>query len=512
MKIVVTEHPKLYYPSPLDKLLSTPPWSTGALEVAQKQISSHEYPRKALSEILKTYNQDIGNDPQALVNCAKLAQSDSKCVITGQQLGLMGGPAYTILKAITCLLMARETQSIPIFWLATEDHDIAEINHTYFLDPLGNIKRFHLSFNKDRTFVEDLLLTPQHRDELTSLLKFLNLPLEKEMEIEISEDEDAENNAKDGENTSYTRTMISFLIKLFKGTGLVFVEPKLLRPLAKSFFRQEIIKSDALYEALAQTSKKLEALKGIPALKIKEGPNLFYKDEHNQRLNIRKDGTDFTIGHKKYSQSQLLDLCEKNPENFSTNVIARTALQSSLFPTLAYVAGPSEIAYYRQLGEYHRLHGVEMPWIVPRISATLLVPEVVNYFEKSHLKPWEEIPLHWDRAMPLVKEGVQSLLDVWKEQAQELYAQELSTKSFRHYVIKQQQLIRRGTWKNYLDKQGIPNYALHLLRNTLHPRNRLQERVINWQFFQTKTTENLVQELLQQVNWRETGHHYCFLK
>ena len=103
------------------------------------------YPRAQLSECLVKYNQLIGNDSSAVQQAEKLAEDGSVCVFTGQQLGLFGGPSYTILKAVSCILLARELGAIPIFWLATEDHDVAEIDHTYTLDSFGNLEKYRLS-------------------------------------------------------------------------------------------------------------------------------------------------------------------------------------------------------------------------------------------------------------------------------------------------------------------------------------------------------------------------------
>src|ERR1700722_14421158 len=100
--------------------------------------ADRNYPRSQLHHLLKEYNQTIGNDQPALENAERILQSETACVITGQQLGMMGGPSYTILKGISCLLFACKINAIPIFWLATEDHDISEIDHTYLLDSLGN--------------------------------------------------------------------------------------------------------------------------------------------------------------------------------------------------------------------------------------------------------------------------------------------------------------------------------------------------------------------------------------
>jgi uncharacterized protein YllA (UPF0747 family) len=354
-------------------------------------LNDQNYPRKELSEILIKYNQSIGN---AVENAEKLAQNDSRCIITGQQLGLFGGPSYTILKAISCLLIAREVNAIPIFWLATEDHDVDEISNTYLLDKKGNLEKFHLRFPRNRLFVEDLTLTPSALKEIERF--------EETVGIHIKSQE-----------TSYCKRMVKYLVKLFEGTGLIFVEPYLLRQLARPIFSKEITEGTE--------------------------NNIFIKRDGKYRTKVMLDES------TPYAKDELLRLLEEHPEMFSANVSLRTIVQSSLFPTQAYVAGPNEMKYYGQLEGLHRFHNVQMPFLIPRISATL-IPSYAR--DMLHAEPWEEIPQG--------KEG-------------------------------------------------------HLLNNLLQPQGKLQERVLNWWTFQSSTSENLIQEFLKAISWREQGHHYCYL-
>ncbi len=142
---------------------------------SSESLAKRSYPRKALVPLLTAYNREIGNDAAALANIGRLGDSTSVCVVTGQQLGLMGGPSYTILKAISCLLLARATGSIPIFWAATEDHDIGEIDHTTLLDSLSNLATFRLRFRHDGRFVEDLTLTEGHLEAIRSFCEAAGL-------------------------------------------------------------------------------------------------------------------------------------------------------------------------------------------------------------------------------------------------------------------------------------------------------------------------------------------------
>lgn len=480
---------------PLSSFLGLSFQDPHSLEKAKQQVENLQYPREQLASILEGYNRYLGNDQTALENAKKIGLSNSCCVVTGQQLGMMGGPIYTILKGISCLLVARQTGAVPIFWLATEDHDIAEIDHTYLIDYIGNLKRFHLSLARDGAFVEDILLSDKNIDEIESFYTYLGLEITQLPKV--------------GE--SYSHFMISVLMRLFMGTGMVFLEPKLLRPLAIPFFSSEIRDFQKIQQVLQDTTKHLEEAGGHPGIQVDEPTNLFYKNTQGKRLKIRFDGSFFTIGQEKYSQEELLLKIEKQPELFSTNVAARPVLQNTLLPTIAYIAGPSELAYHRQLKEYHELHEVAMPCLIPRLSATFIPAYAANILETCALKPWNEIPHHWPDVMPEIEEGSEGMSAEWLESANRFFGSDLSKTAIERYVkLGSRKLVHRAC-KQRLREKGLPSSGLHLLRNLIHPHNNSQERLLNWWGFQAKSENNLVNECLRQLAWDSDSHYYIYL-
>lgn len=444
MKIIFRDMPRLYQPSSLEKFLAIPPLAPDAMGRALAQLQGRRYPRERLVDILAEYNRGVRNDASALANIDRLRHDDTFCVITGQQLGFMGGPSYTILKAISCIQLARQTGSIPIFWAATEDHDIGEIDHTTLLNSNGNLERFHLPFRRDGRFVEDLVLTEQHLEEIHSFCQAIGL-----------DSMPGNGSLKAGE--SYSKVMVRLLAALFAGTGLIFVEPYLLRPLAIPFFEKEVTSSDLFQKVFTSTTQRLISEGGEALLPVGEGTNLFFKSEDGRRIKIQSLNGSFQIADQNYTTDAILNLIQADPSRISCNASARVILQNTLFPILAYVGGPSEISYHHQLLDYHQAHGISMPWVVPRLSATLIDKEGTHYLEQLHLQPWDPIPERWEGIRP----------------------------------------------------DAVPSHALHYIRNLIHPRQRSQERVLNWIGFQAKATENLISDLLEVKNFM-MGHHYCF--
>ena len=381
-----------------------------AIELAQKQISGRSYPRQELVHVLRDYNTLIGNDVLALQNIERLISAEQGCVVTGQQLGLMGGPAYTILKGISCLLMARESGAVPVFWLATEDHDVGEIDHTYLLDAYGNLKYFHLSLPKDGRCVEDLKLSENNIEVIHQFLRAASIDKARWPKI----------------NESYAITMAQVMVQLFAGTGMVFVEPKLLRSLARPFFRREIEDCSELQNVLQATTARLVSAGGKEVISFNGGTNLFLKDSEGRHHKILFNQGSFQSGKQNFSKQDLLSLIDEQPWRFSTNVAARPMLQSLLIPTLAYVAGPSEWDYYCQLGDYHRAHGISMPCIVPRLSATFIPPYAADILTKCKIDPTQEIPLHWRDVLPSLGDGFEQLAADWQQSVLKQFRNEIS--------------------------------------------------------------------------------------
>ena len=458
--VIHRAEPALAKPSPLDTFLAAAPWAENGTTHVREQIRARSYPRKEIAELLRTYNQRIrNNDTAATHSLEAFAKEDSVCVITGQQVGFMGGPLYTILKGVTCLQVAREHNAVPLFWLASEDHDLHEINHAYQLDGKGNLHSFPIPFPTRHTFVEDIPFTASQKNALLSFLEPLKLG---------GSDWDFINESFG----SYTSVMAQMMAKIFAGTGMVFLEPRILRPFAGPFFQKELKDAESIFNTIQQTTERLILAGGEAQLQLAEGTNLFLKTPELHRSKIRYNKGIFTVNAKQMTLKELLSAAEVHPDRFSTNAAARTVLQSNLLPTLAYIAGPSELNYYRQLKDYHALHSVPMPWIIPRSSATIVPSWAAELLHKCGLEAWDPIPAQWTPS---------------KDKEERLLLREM------------------------LSQKGIPYHALHMLRNLLHPKDTLQERVLNWWFFQANLSENLLQELLHLLNFRFQGHHYILL-
>lgn len=485
MKVFPSDIRKLVEMDPrLDSFYPIIPDHPEGIPLARSFLKDRVYQRTELVKVLLQYNQSIENDELALTNVRKILEPNSDCVVTGQQLGFLGGPIYTILKALSCLLLAREAGSIPLFWLATEDHDVEEIAQTFTIDTTGNLVRYHLPFQEGRWMVEDLILTPQHKEVIAAFFTALNPCGRPDLSFYP-------------QSSHYALEMARLMTQLFRGTGLVFVEPRILRSLSIPFFQKELTEADRLAQIFDATTERLVKAGGTPVLLRTHSTQLFLKAEDGQRLPI----------------IQPFDpaLVEQYPERFSCNAISRPAWQNWLFPVLAYVGGPAEIAYHRQLMDYHQAHGITMPWLVPRLSASFVTAEAHRFLTKLHLHPWDSAPRSWSMLLPDRSPAITALGNEWLKTAQIHLKGLLPEAGMTEEIGQAIQKLAHRIHQTDLAHLEVPAYALPYLRNLFQPREQLQERLLNWHFFQAQSEDNLIHTLLKQLDWRQRSHLYINL-
>ena len=347
-------------------------------------------PRTALARILEAQNTRYGADETVLDNARSLAGEDTYVVSTGQQTGLFTGPLYTIYKAVTAVKLARRVseatgvRAVPVFWMAADDHDYAEINHVHVCRPDGDAHRFELSPDdpNDRRSAVDRMLGPA-----------IGLLLERfEEALPDSEFSQSAFEALRRHCTAETSLSDSFarlMTLLFQGHGLVLVDPTdpALKPHMRPVFEREIRDPLASTRSVLATSGKLTEAGFDPQVsRSPDAVNLFlYQDGQRNALNYENGRFATRDRGMHYTTSDLLRLLDESPERFTHNVITRPVVQDTLFPSLAYIGGPAEIAYYGQLGGVYRQFELPFPVVYPRASHTLVGARTARVLEKHGL-------------------------------------------------------------------------------------------------------------------------------
>jgi bacillithiol synthase len=346
--------------------------------------------RSRLVEVLTAYNERIGNLPAAIENITSLSDKSTLAVVGGQQAGLFGGPLMVLYKAITLIQLARqwskklERPVIPVFWVAGEDHDFDEANHIYALSNAQQVEKLKVEHpTGQRTSVSRLPLKPE---AWTEALQALDQSL---MDTEFKSSLLARLQQTTEGVCTLSDAFARWMAALFGDYGLVLIDSDdpSLRQLEGSLFEQLVVQNEALTAALLQGRAQVEAAGYKAQADITEdGANLFVF-AGGQRLLLYRDDDHFTDKKKEYifTREQLHDLVVTSPEQFSNNVMTRPLMQEFLFPVLATVLGPGEIAYWALTKHAFELFGMKMPIIAPRLEFTLIEGTVQKYMNKYGL-------------------------------------------------------------------------------------------------------------------------------
>jgi bacillithiol synthase len=361
--------------------------SAEARDRAAGRAAAASRDRHTLALVLTEQNTRWRNDGERVeANLQALRQPGSAAVVTGQQLGLFGGPLYTLYKAVTALqLAAAETRRtgrpvVPVFWLAGEDHDWDEVRSASIVRR-GEVATVALPPDDSRQPVGRRIVGADVQAPLAALAEALPpTGHTAEMLAAVADCYRPEATHRD----AFARWMAH----LFRGTGLVLMsvdDPRLKR-LAGPIIRRELEHPEAPLAAILDASGALEAA-GYHRQVSPLAGNLFLMDEGGRVPLDPQPGGGYALRGRgiTLSQEDLLARLADDPGAFSPNVALRPIVEDALLPTMAYVAGPGEAAYYAQLRGVYDHFGVPMPVVYPRASATILSPAARRVLERYDL-------------------------------------------------------------------------------------------------------------------------------
>ncbi len=357
---------------------------------ATRRVNGHMR-RDVLSTVLREQNRTFDSRDRTFRNIDLLAEESTFAVVTGQQVGVGGGPLYTVYKTITAVRLAAKLTElhpgknfVPVFWLEGEDHDLKEMSSVGIMNTENEpVKVTYLPKGKDpekNAFpVGEIPIDENFESFLEEIGRTLPPSEFKKPMLESLRSAYAP-------GKTFNQGFASWMNNLFPEAGLVFISSndRRIKQLVSGIFRKEIEEFPAVSQLIIRRSAELE--NGYHAQIKTKAMNLFLYHKGG-RYFIEPREHDFSLrGTRRYlTRDELISIAENTPELLSPNVALRPICQDTILPTAAYVAGPSEVAYFAQLEPVYRYFNLKMPVIFPRMSATLVEERILRTIEKYEL-------------------------------------------------------------------------------------------------------------------------------
>lgn len=508
------ERVRAFYPlSPSD--------TTRLLPLARNLNYSREL-RTSVAVILSKQNRNWGASAQAQENIARL-RNGASAIVTGQQIALFGGPAYSPYKALTAIKLAEQlTQAgqdcVPIFWLATEDHDFAEISQTKLRSPSGELKNFSLvPTADDGTPVGGIFPGEQIQSLAQQAAAFLGAgPASDLLKLCYTPGETLGN------------AFAKLFTRIFSHYGLILLDPSdsEFHELAKPIYAQSIAQAGEITNALLERGKALEQAGYHQQVKITNSSTLLFALENGLRTPIRRANGNFVIDTCKLSAADLQQRIAAQPQEFNPNALLRPVMQDFLLPTLAYIGGLAEVAYFAQASViYERLLGRVTP-ILPRFSATLIdaraqrllqryriqFTDLLNAANPRELLAGVSLPPQLGATFASVTERLEAGLAELSQSLSQLdptlnEAAQHSASKIRYQL---QRLRGRAARASLRRNDEISRHA-DLLMASLYPNKNLQEREIAGISYLAQFGTELLPRLYDAIQPACTGHQIILL-
>ena len=346
----------------------------------------------AIADIIAAQQASRGAPSKARESAARLSDPRAVVIATGQQAGVFGGPLFTLLKAVTAIELATKVSAehkvpaVPVFWVDAEDHDWEEIRSCTVLDAEFQAKTITLPNLEGAGALPIAQLTLDDRINASIAELLAALPT---TDFTAQVGDDIRRAYRPGARMA--EAFSTWIESILGPHGLVVFESAdpAAKPLAAPVFLRELESPGRTAALAAAAGEKLRARGHQPQVTPHAGSvSLFHLN--GARQPIRREGDQFYIGETPATLDSLLDDARDNPGRFSPNVLLRPLVQDTLFPTICYVSGPSELAYLGQLREVYQYFGVPMPLIYPRASATLVDGSAARFLNK-HQVPFDAL-------------------------------------------------------------------------------------------------------------------------
>ena len=492
-------------------------------DVSQVAARSDSVPHGAeinvrVADALEKQNRAWGASEKTLNNIRRLREG-AFVVVTGQQVGLFGGPLLALFKVASVLALARQVEGagvpcVPIFWMATEDHDLAEVNQSLLLTNDFQLAPFTVPTDgKPDSPVANIRFAQGTNELVSQAADILGESLAADYLRECY---------REGE--TFSGAYAKLLTRLLADTGVILLDPAdaELHRIATPLFLEAVERASELDAALLARNREVSQAHYHEQVKVTEESTPLFALVDGARVPVHRSNGEFSIRKERLSLEELKRRIVAAPENFNSNVLLRPVLQDYWLPTLAYIGGPAEIAYFAQVGVvYEKLLG-RVTTVLPRLSATLLEPRV----ERLLLKYGLELPelfqgetqlrdslaarslpseLKWDfeRGRLAVEEAMQSISESLQRLDPTLVEAARRAGNKMRYQVGR--LEKRAAQAELRRNEILTRHAAQI-ENALYPHRILQEREIAGLYYYAKYGPELLGWLIETAQARCPEH------
>ncbi|MBM7571725.1 bacillithiol biosynthesis cysteine-adding enzyme BshC [Aquibacillus albus] len=372
------------------------PFESATFQQRLADLKERQFNRFSLSEVLKQLNTDWDAPDSTLENIERLKDDNSVVVIGGQQAGLLTGPLFTIHKIVSIIHLAKKQEEnlqvpvIPVFWIAGEDHDFEEINHILLAkkDRMQKYKIKQQVTNKQAMSSLEL-----DKDAASHWIKqiFMDIP-----ETEYTKDLYGLINKELDKSSSYVDFFARIILNLFEKEGLVLVDSgsPLVRELERNHFCELIDKQPWISKGVYQQTQKMKSNGYSVSIDAEENDAHVFYHKDGERILLIRDEEGNWVGKQnecRLTTDELLHIAKHKPELLSNNVVTRPLMQELLFPSLAFLGGLGEVAYWSVLKPAFEAIEIKMPPVLPRLSFTLMDRKIEKKLQHFGLDPIQVI-------------------------------------------------------------------------------------------------------------------------
>lgn len=501
------------------------PFGLSGYQQLAAKLRTQSTSRQALCDILIRQNTKFDSPAAVFENIERLRNASTFAVVTGQQIGLFSGPAFTLYKALTAVRLSQWLSenglpSAPVFWLATEDHDLDEVSHTAVLDEEYRLVPLAASGERPAPHspVGAVKLTPAVADTL-SLLES-SLP-------EGSARDEVMRDVRDAyqPGVTWSHAFAKFMARLFGRWGVILVDSRdaELHQLSAPTYLRALDDPAAVRKRLIERSAALETRGYHSQVHVAEDSTLLFQIRGGDRQSLHhRDGQFQTAAGDHCSARELSETFAGDPLSLSGNVLMRPVIQDTLLPTLAYVAGPSELAYLGQAHAIYDAFGRPMPVVLPRAAFTLTDARTQRILEKYRISVddvWqgkEALGLKiaaagfapgWDQRFDAAGQEITRILSALAKDIETLDLTLLDPlKNTGEKMVHQLEKLRAKLSRAALQRSDLLSKHQHALLQFLYPARDLQERQVSGAYFLGRAGYGLLDRILSEIRVDSSQH------